>query len=654
MMKFKMGSGKRNLLIGLVVLAAALTSGYFYYQSKNGVEEYLTGKIEKGSIRNTVAATGTLQAVTTVQVGSQVSGNIDELYVDFNYEVKKGQLVAKLDPSLFETQVNQQQANLEQAKANLANAEARLLAAEAEIRNQNLGVSGATANVDALKSQMDDAGKNLERQKALAKSGIIPERDLEASQAGFNTAQARYNQSKAQLEQARVNEQSAAKAGYAQAKAQVQQAKAQVQQAEASVNTAKVNLSHTLIYSPIDGVVVSRNVDKGQTVAASLSAPTLFTIANDLTQMQVIASIDQADIGSINPNNRVSFTVDAFPGENFYSTINQIRLNAQNVQNVVTYNVVLDVRNPERKLKPGMTTNLTFTIAERNDVLKVPNAALRFRPADVTPEKIREFMKEAQTANPAMARRRPDSQTSPSSQGNDQTKGTDQNRQHGDGQGRRRGRDQLADSSSPGQGQGQGQGREMRRGGGDQVASQGNEQGGERRRFRDRQDGSSGQEQGGERRRWRDRQDGASGQEQGGGMKRGGGDQVANQGNEQGGERRRRRDQQGGGSGPSPDSGQRFSGFSTSTAAIEGQWRIVWVPGQDKKPQKRFIQLGITDGSFTEILQGDLKDGELVIVGQNITSENRPQNRQNPPGFGGGGGPGRGGFGGGGGGGGRR
>ncbi|MCI0663270.1 MAG: efflux RND transporter periplasmic adaptor subunit [Acidobacteria bacterium] len=631
MMKFKIGSGKRNLLIGLVIIAAALTSGYLYYQSKNSVEEYLTGKIEKGSIRNTVAATGTLQAVTTVQVGSQVSGNIEELYADFNSEVKKGQLVAKLDPSLFQTQVSQQRANLEQAKANLGNAEARQLAAEAEIRAQNLGVTGATANVEALKAQMDDAARMLERQRALAKSGIIPERDLESSQASLNTAQARYNQSKAQLEQARVNEQTAAKAGYAQAKAQVQQAKAQVQQAQASVNTSEVNLSHTLIYSPIDGVVVSRNVDKGQTVAASLSAPTLFTIANDLTQMQVIASIDQADIGSINPNNRVTFTVDAFPGENFYSSINQIRLNAQNVQNVVTYNVVLDVRNPERKLKPGMTANLTFTIAERTDVLRIPNAALRFRPADVTPEKIREFMKEAQAANPAMARRRPDSQTSPSPQGSEQTKGSDPNRPRGDGQGRRRVREQQTDSSS----QGQGQGREMRRGGGDQVASQ-------------------GQEQGGERRRWRNQQDGSTGQEQGRGMRRGGGDQAASQGNEQGGEGRRRRDQQGGGSGPSPDGGPRFTGFSTSTAAIEGQWRIVWVPGPDKKPQKRFILLGITDGSFTEILQGDLKEGEVIIVGQNITSENRPQNRQNPPGFGGPGGGGRGGFGGGGGGGGGR
>jgi HlyD family secretion protein len=595
-MKLKFGRNKRNLLIGLFILATALTSGYLYYQSKNSTEEYLTGKVEKGSVRNTVAATGTIQAVTTVQVGSQVSGNIDELYADFNTEVKQGQLIAKLDPSLFQTQVNQQQANLEQAKANLGNAEARLLAAEAEIRAQNLGVSGATANVDALKAQLDDAARFLDRQKALAASGIIPVRELEAAQTSFNTSQARYNQSKSQLEQARVGEQTAAKAGLAQAKAQVQQAKAQVQQAEASVNTAKVNLSHTLIYSPIDGVVVSRNVDKGQTVAASLSAPTLFTIANDLTQMQVIASIDQADIGAINSNNSVSFTVDAFPGETFRSTINQIRLNAQNVQNVVTYNVVLDVRNPERKLKPGMTANLTFTIAERNDVLKIPNAALRFRPADVTPEKLRALLQDAQ----AQARKQRATESASHSPGNEQTKapGAEGDRQRGDGQAQNRG---------------------MRREG-------------------EGQSGVSGNEQGQERRRWRDRQADSSDQERPRGMRRESGGQSGSSGSEQGGERRRRRDQQpgGSGSGPASERGPRFSGFSTSTAVIEGQWRIVWVPGPDKKPQSRAIQLGITDGSTTEILRGDLKENDVIIVGQNITSENRTQ-QQTPPGFGGGG-----------------
>ena len=182
----------------------------------------------------------------------------------------------------------------------------------------------------------------------------------------------------------------------------VKQAKAQIQQIEVALKMAKVNLSYTTISSPIDGVVVARSVDKGQTVAASLQAPTLFTIANDLTQMQVIANIDQADIGVINQSNRVSFTVDAFPGHNFNGTINQIRLSPQNVQNVVTYNVVIDVRNPDLKLKPGMTANLTLTIAERQNALKIPNAALRFWPQGVPQEKRRELLRGGDTqAGPA-------------------------------------------------------------------------------------------------------------------------------------------------------------------------------------------------------------------------------------------------------------
>jgi HlyD family secretion protein len=222
----------------------------------------------------------------------------------------------------------------------------------------------------------------LKRQEALAEDGIIPPRDYESARTGYQAAEARYNQAAAQVRQARAAEQSASGAGLAQAQAQVRQARAQVQQSEAALRLAEVNLSHTTIRSPIDGVVVSRNVDVGQTVAASLSAPTLFTIANDLTRMQVIANIDQADIGVINQSNRVNFTVDAFPGENFTGAIRQIRLNPQNVQNVVTYNAVIDVENPDLKLKPGMTANLTMTIAERRGVVKVPNAALRFRPTD--------------------------------------------------------------------------------------------------------------------------------------------------------------------------------------------------------------------------------------------------------------------------------
>src|SRR3954468_9098445 len=248
---------------------------------------------------------------------------------------------------------------------------------------------------------MDDAASFLRQEQTLLQSGVIAQREYETAQTSYRTAEARYNQSVAQLRMAQLSAQSASSAGQTQADAGVQQAQAQaqqsqgqvvsaqaqvenaaaqVQQARAALQLAELNLQHTTITSPIDGVVVSRDVNVGQTVAASLSAPTLFTIAQDLTQMQVIANIDQADIGLVEQAKGVSFTVDAFPGAEFKGAIQQMRLNPQTVQNVVTYNVVIDVANPEQKLKPGMTANLEITIDERNDVLKVPNAALRFTP----------------------------------------------------------------------------------------------------------------------------------------------------------------------------------------------------------------------------------------------------------------------------------
>lgn len=390
-MSFKLGKYKGLLLTLLVVAGVGGAAGYFYFGRQATAEEYITAKIERGNVRNTVSATGALQAVTTVQVGSQVSGNIKALNVDFNSNVRKGQIVAQLDPSIFQAQVAQQRANVEAARANLADAQARLVSAEVAIESQRANVGSATANVEALKAQRDDAKSALQRQEGLAAAGIINQRDLDIARTTVQSTEARYNQAISQVAQARATELQATRSGIAQAQAAVKQAQAQVQQTEASLRLAEVNLSHTTIASPIDGVVVSRNVDVGQTVAASLSAPTLFTIANDLTQMQVIANIDQADIGVINAANKINFTVDAFPGQSFNGTIRQIRLNPVNTQNVVTYNVVIDVSNPELKLKPGMTANLTITIAERQNVLKVPNSALRFRPADMTPEKMREL-----------------------------------------------------------------------------------------------------------------------------------------------------------------------------------------------------------------------------------------------------------------------
>src|SRR5215218_10290903 len=404
----KLLAGKKKLLIGGGMMALFMLAGFYFWGSDASTPQYMTARVERGNLRNTVTATGALQAVTTVQVGSQASGTISALYADFNSVVKKGQVVAQLDPSTSKAQVEQARANLQNARASLAqaraavvnaragvtDAQARGLAARSTVQNNQAGVSGAEANVAVLKAQQDDAMGLLKQQESLLKAGVIAQRDYDVAVTAYKTAEARYNQAVAQLNQAKSSEQSSSTAGIAQSQAaieqskaqvqqsqaQVAQAQAQVQQAQAALSVAEVNLSHTTIASPIDGIVVSRDVNVGQTVAASLSAPTLFTLANDLTQMQVIANIDQADIGLVEQAKSVKFTVDAFPGKEFDGKIAEMRLNPVNVQNVVTYNVVINVENPEQKLKPGMTANLTITIDERNNVLKVPNAALRFAP----------------------------------------------------------------------------------------------------------------------------------------------------------------------------------------------------------------------------------------------------------------------------------
>lgn len=555
LVNFSFLRGIKGIITAVIILGLA-GGGWWYMRSRsNSAETFTLGKLERGSIRNTVNATGTLQAITTVLVGSQVSGTISKLMVDFNSVVKKGQIVAQLDPAIFQAQLASSKANLEAAKASLADAQSRVLTAEANVKSLQAGVSSTTANAQALKVQKDDANSFLQRQKELNKAGIVTQRDLESAQTAYEAAVARYNQALAQLDQAKVSEAQAASAGLAQARAQVKQSQAQVKQQEAAVQLAQVNLDHTTISSPIDGVVVDRSVDVGQTVAASLSAPTLFTIANDLTQMRVIANIDQADIGVINPNNRINFTVDAFPGQQFKGEIQQIRLNSLTVQNVVTYNVVILVSNPDLKLKPGMTTNLTITVAEKTDVLKIPNAALRFVPQGVTQDQIREMMR---AGRPAQA----------------------------DAGG------QASPGSSP---RGEGQGENRRGKSGDQ-AGQGGSFGG------------------------------------GGKMDRAG----------------KRPDRPG-----TPEMGPKMvTGAASSTPTqAEPRPRIVWVLGPDKKPVAKRIRIGITDGSSTEVVDGELKEGDQVITAQAVTSsQTQAGASQRAPGFGGGpGGPG--GFGGGGGGG---
>lgn len=282
--------------------------------------------MDRGRIVARVTATGTLSALVTVQVGSQVSGRIQQLLVDYNSPVKKGQLIAKIDPQLF-------QAALEQARANFAAAEGNLLKA---------------------KVQADQAEIDFKRQANLSERKLVAPADYDLARSNL-----------------------------AAAKAQIAVNQGNLQQARAALNQSRVNFAYTNILSPTDGVVISRNVDVGQTVAASLQAPTLFVIAEDLRKMQVDTSVAEADVGKLTAGMEATFVVDAYPGERFKGKVRQIRNAAQTVQNVVTYDAVIDVDNPDLKLRPGMTANVNFVFANRENVLRVPNGALRFRP---TPE----------------------------------------------------------------------------------------------------------------------------------------------------------------------------------------------------------------------------------------------------------------------------
>jgi len=337
------------IAIAVVVVAAALIAARML--SRGETTQYCTEKIDRGDIRDVVEATGTINAVITVQVGSQVSGTIDRLNADFNSHVKKDQIVARIDPSLFEGALLQARADLETARAN----------AEA-----------ARANVEKAKAAEAQSRADYARTKPLAAAGVVSTQQLEISRANQDAAVAAI---------------SAANAG-------VSQAEAQVKQKAAAVAVAQTTLDHTVIHAPIDGVVVSRSVDIGQTVAASLQAPTLFTIAQDLTKMQVYTKTDESDVGQIRPGLPVTFKVDAFPSDQFRGQVSQIRMNATTVQNVVTYDTIIDFANPELKLFPGMTAYVTIPVAIAHDVLKVPNAALRYKP-DLKPEEIKALYAQA-------------------------------------------------------------------------------------------------------------------------------------------------------------------------------------------------------------------------------------------------------------------
>jgi HlyD family secretion protein len=315
----------RLLWFALALVPLAGGVGYWRFRLAHRAPEvqYKTAPVERRHIVGRVTASGTLSALVTVLVGTQVSGRIQKLYADFNSQVKKGELVAKIDPALFEATVQQAQANFLSAKAGVATAEANALNAE----------------------------KQYARTKALHDENLAARADLDTAEANVATTHAA-----------------------------IDAAKAAVAQSTASLHQAEVNLSYTSIISPIDGVVISRSVDTGQTVAASLSAPTLFTIAQDLTKMQVDTNVGEGDVGRLEVGMKTYFTVDSFPGQRFWGKIRQIRNAATTLQNVVTYDAVIDVDNSDLRLRPGMTANVTVVYAERRDALAVSNAALRFRP----------------------------------------------------------------------------------------------------------------------------------------------------------------------------------------------------------------------------------------------------------------------------------
>jgi HlyD family secretion protein len=317
----------KKIIVSLVVLGALGSGAWAYYANKSRPEPTVTTlPVSRGDVVEIVQATGTLEAVTTVDVGTQVSGVVQDLYADFNSIVRKGQIIGRLDPSILQVQIESQQANVIRAQADL----------------------------ERLKVALADAEQKYERAKQMFAKELVPRTDLEAAELAVKSADA-----------------------------QIKSSAASLTQSQASLNQAKVNLGYTVITSPIDGIVISRNVDPGQTVASSMNAPTLYVIAADLTKMQVLANIDESDVGRMRPGQHVSFRVDAYPTDRFVGNVAQVRLQPTVVQNVVVYSTVISVPNAQLKLKPGMTANVEIEIARRNNVLRVPTAAVRFRPTEL-------------------------------------------------------------------------------------------------------------------------------------------------------------------------------------------------------------------------------------------------------------------------------
>jgi HlyD family secretion protein len=366
-------------VVGAIAVAAA---AYAALNGDGGNDPvYRTAKIERGSVVKSVTASGKLNAVTTVMVGSQISGRVSELLADFNSEVRANQVIARIDPTTFEAKVREAKADLEVARAQVVSQQAAVVQARANVQNARATIASTEADLVKAQINLKDMELDLRRKRDLKASGAVALSALDKAEATYNTAVAQVSSARAQIS-AQQSMIGAREAALVQAEAEVGHAQAQAEQKAAVLYTANVSLDNTFIRSPVDGVVIGRNVDVGTVVAASLSAPTLFSIAQDLRSMQVEASIDEADIGQIQPGQTAIFTVDSFLGQEFQGRVIQVRKQPVDLQSVITYTVVISADNPDLRLLPGMTANVEIRVSDRTNVLKVPSAALRFRPPD--------------------------------------------------------------------------------------------------------------------------------------------------------------------------------------------------------------------------------------------------------------------------------
>ena len=587
----------KKIILTLIVLAAIGGGVYAYYARKATVEpKATTAQITRGDVAEVVQATGTLQAVKTVNVGTQVSGVVQELYADFNSIVKKGQVIARLDPSLINTAIEQREASVTRAQAEL----------------------------ERLRVNLADARRKLDQAKAMYERQLIPRDQLETAELNVKTQES-----------------------------QIKSSEAGLVQANADLNTQRVNLGHTVIKAPIDGIVIQRSVDQGQTVASSMNAPTLYIIAEDLTKMQVLASIDEAEAGRMRTGQPVTFRVDAYPNDTFRGTVAQVRLQPTTTQNVVTYPTVIDVPNPDYKLKPGMTANVTIEIARKNNVLRAPAAALRFRPTndmfaalkqEVPPELQRGFGRGGQggegrgnrgdgqqgagapaTGQPAAA---PPAQGQPAAAPPAQQRGS---RQADSASSRQGGGDRGGDRPSDSTGSRQAGERANRgEGGGRGFANMTPEEREARRKQMEERLKNMTPE---ERQRWEQRmaQRGSGGAPEGGG--RGGFNRGGNQFANQPGGRQR-----------AGESTRANAPGATTIDALFAPLPVTDRPGRiwmfvNNQLKSVAVRTGISDGQWTEIIEGGddtapLQPGTEVVVNFTTGLEPAPRPGQQGPGAG--------------------